>query len=194
MIVGWIIGVPSGPYPIGADSALANARELHPLKYFGTPGAFAPMTGSSGTLQISAAWLAAAKYRVSNPQTGRFMIAVYHEARERSLGFIQCQPVAHPNEAKLRDVATLARLGESDALCAALEEVLVPDFAPEVLLDRILSARHEIAHRCVTRAIDALPSGLPCMLEASKLSQSRTAKLVGAEDRIVSACKRSLVP
>lgn len=104
------------------------------------------------------------------------------------------EPVAHPNEAKLRDVATLARMGESDALCAALEEVLAPDFAPEVLLDRILSARHEIAHRCVTRAIDALPSGLPCMLEASKLSQSRTAKLVGAEDRIVSACKRSLVP
>jgi hypothetical protein len=104
------------------------------------------------------------------------------------------EPITHPNEARLRDVATLARMGESDALCVALEEVLAPDFAPEALLDQTLSGRREIAHRCVTRAIDALPSGLPCMLEASKLSQSRTVQLVGAEDRIVSACKRSLVP
>jgi hypothetical protein len=102
--------------------------------------------------------------------------------------------VAHPNEARLRDVAGLARMGESDALCTALEEVLAPDFAPEALLDQTLSDRREIGHRCVTRAIDRLPPGLSCMLEASKLSQSRTVQLVGAEDRVVSACKRSLVP
>lgn len=101
---------------------------------------------------------------------------------------------AHPNEARLRDVAALARMGESDALCTALEEVLAPDFAPEALLDQTLSDRREIAHRCVTRAIDGLPPGLNCMLEASKLSQSRIVQLVGAEDRVVSACKRSLVP
>jgi hypothetical protein len=104
------------------------------------------------------------------------------------------EPVGHPNEARLRDVATLARMGESDALCAALEEVLAPDFAPEDLLDRTLSDRREIAHRCVTRAIDGLSPGLHCMLEASKLTQSRTVQLVGGEERVVSACKRSLVP
>ena len=76
--------------------------------------------------------------------------------------------------------------------CNALERALAPDFVPSEVLERELPSYREIAHRCLTLRIDALPKGIACVTQAGKLLGSPLVAAVNAEDRVKHACDGAL--
>jgi hypothetical protein len=110
--------------------------------------------------------------------------------------FSSVDRVAHPHEARLVETAAAANRGELKVACAGLEEALAPDFVPTSMLDEHLpkADREELAHRCVTHHIDALPAGAACAQPSGALAATRTVALVGAAERVKNACLRTVTP
>ncbi len=100
--------------------------------------------------------------------------------------------VEHPHARDLRAIADAVRRSDIPTACDALEIALAPDYVPAEVLDRELPAYREIAHRCLTLRIDALPKGIACATQAGKLLASPIVHIVNAEDRIKHACDSAL--
>lgn len=98
----------------------------------------------------------------------------------------------HPRLPALRAIATDARSGALEKACGGLERALAPSFVPPALLEREIPDYREIAARCVTLRIDALPKGLPCGAQAGKLAASPLVKAAEADDRVKHACAGAL--
>ncbi len=106
------------------------------------------------------------------------VIAIAHPVRE----------AVHPHAAKLDAIAEAKKRGDMTAACDGLEVALAPDYAPEKLFEEHLPGRLELAHRCVTHRIDALPKS-ECSVAAKTLSQTETVRLAKAEERVAAACE-----
>lgn len=96
--------------------------------------------------------------------------------------------IDHPHVAKLRVIRDAVHDGKLDGACEALETSLAPGYVPPDVLERELPGYREIAVRCVTLRIDALPKGLACATEAGKLGATETVRAASAEDRVKHAC------
>lgn len=106
------------------------------------------------------------------------VMAIAHPVRE----------ARHPHTAKLDAIAESRKNGDMTAACDGLEVALAPDYAPEKLFEEHLPGRLELAHRCVTHRIDALPKA-DCATAAKALAQTETVKLAKAEERVAAACE-----
>jgi hypothetical protein len=100
--------------------------------------------------------------------------------------------VEHPHVHELRAIADAVKRSDIPTACDALETALAPDYVPPEVLDQELPDYREIAHRCLTLRIDALPKGIACATQAGKLLASPIVHVVNAEDRIKHACDSAL--
>ncbi len=96
--------------------------------------------------------------------------------------------IEHPHVAKLHAVLDAYRAADMPAACERLEAALAPDFVPADVLERELPDYREIAVRCVTLRIDALPKGLACVPEAGRLAATGIVRAASATDRVKRAC------
>ncbi|MFO0554913.1 MAG: hypothetical protein U0271_41435 [Polyangiaceae bacterium] len=95
----------------------------------------------------------------------------------------------HPRLAKVKLVADAFKEGDMKAACDNLEPILVRDYIPANMLEEQLPGRVELAHRCITRMIDALPTGDACGPASKKLLDTEIVKLAHGQDRVQQACK-----
>ncbi len=96
----------------------------------------------------------------------------------------------HPREIWMREAVSAAERGDLATACDRLEAILAGDVVPTYVLDEHLRGRVELAHRCVTHRIDALPKGAECAAAAKKLAETETVALAGAKKRVTDACDR----
>lgn len=95
----------------------------------------------------------------------------------------------NPRAEKLQAILDAADGGRWHEACEQLDVVLARGYVPEPLLDEKLPARVELAHRCIGRSIDDLPSGKACETAADKLLMTDTVRVARAKDRVRKACK-----
>ena len=100
----------------------------------------------------------------------------------------QVARVEHPHARELHAIGEAMQRSDVPTACNSLEIALAPDFVPSEVLERELPSYREIAHRCLTLRIDALPKGIACAIQAGKLLGSPLVAAVNAEDRVNHAC------
>jgi len=93
----------------------------------------------------------------------------------------------HPHAAKLDAIVEAQKKNDMATACDGLEAALVPDYAPTALMEDKLPGRLELAHRCVTFRIDALPKD-GCEAAAKALEGAQIVKFAKAEERVHAAC------
>lgn len=103
---------------------------------------------------------------------------------------LEVKETPHPREIWMREAVTALERNDLATACDRLEAILAGDVVPTYVLDEHLPGRVEMAHRCVTHRIDALPKGAACGAAAKKLAESETVGLAGAKGRVGDACDR----
>jgi hypothetical protein len=95
----------------------------------------------------------------------------------------------NPREARLVAVRDAVDAGRWRAGCEELEVVLERDYVPRRMLEEKLPDHVELAHRCISHAIDDLPGGKSCDAAADALLESDIVRVANAKERVRSACK-----